>query len=129
MLSLQRETLLRMDASFCPNCSHCHRKKELEIARLEREEREAVERLAEEKRQERAAAKKLVEQGVIHGKDFDAYTIEEIRNIQNYDFLEEMSANVYPAAQPWDEYEMDNLSERAKAVREQMYEVLLNEME
>ena len=122
-----------MNASYCPKCPHCQRKKELEeqleIARLEREERESEERLAEEKRQKRTAAKKLEAQGVIHGNNYNAYTIADIRNIQNYDFLEEMSANVYPAAQPWDECEMDYLNERAKAVHEQMFEVLLNEME
>ena len=122
-----------MDSSYCPKCPHCQRKRELEeeleIARLEREEREAIERLAEEKRQKRAAAKKLVTQGVIHGNDYDAYTIADIRNIQNYDFLEEMSANLYPSTQPQHDYEHEYLSERVKAVHDQMNEVLLNEME
>ena len=122
-----------MDASFCPKCSHCQRKRELEeqleIARLEREERETVKRLAEEKRLERAAAQKWISQGVIHGKNYDAYTITDIRNIQNYEFLEEMSANLYPSTQPRHDYEHDYLSERVKAVHEQMNEVLINEME
>lgn len=122
-----------MAALYCPKCEHCLLKKklqqELEIARLEREEREANERLAEERRQERAAALKLKAQGVIHGDDFDAYTVEDIRNIQNYEFLEKLSVNIYPSAQPTNDFDLDYLNQRVKAVHEQLMEVLINEME
>lgn len=124
-----------MPTSYCPMCSHCQRKKEveeqLEIARLKCEERDMKERLAEEKRRERVAAKKLVEQGVIHGDDFDAYTIEEIRNITNIDFLEKMSVDVYvkPCGQPPNELDQEYVNERIKAINEQLTEVLINEME
>ena len=122
-----------MAGSFCPKCQHCQLKKELEgqleIARLEREEREAMERLAEERRQERLAATKLKEQGVIHGDDFDAYTIEDIRKIQNYEFLEKLSVNICPNAQPPNDFEFDYLNKRVKAVHEQLMQVLINDMD
>ena len=122
-----------MNASYCPKCSHCQLKKELreqlENARLDREEREAAERLAEERRQKRKAARKLVEQGVIYGNNFDAYTAEDIRNITNYDFLEKLSFNICPSAQPPNDFEQEYLNERVKAVHEQLNEVLINELE
>ena len=122
-----------MAASFCPKCSHCQLKKELEeqleIVRLEREEREVAEQLAEERRHKHFADRKLVQQGVVHGDNFDAYTIEDIRNITNYEFLEKLSANIYPNAQPPNEFEQDYLNERVKVVHNQLIEVLINEME
>lgn len=88
-----------------------------------------MERLAEERRQERLAATKLKEQGVIHGDDFDAYTIEDIRKIQNYEFLEKLSANICPNAQPPNDFEFDYLNKRVKAVHEQLMQVLINDMD
>ena len=119
--------------SFCPMCAHCQLKKELEkeleIAECEREERELKERLAEERRRERVAAKKLVEQGVKHGDNFDAYTVEDIRNITNYEFLEKLYLNIIPCGQPPNDYEYEHLNERIKAVNERLLEVLIDDIE
>ena len=120
-------------ASFCPLCSHCQHQKqlqeELEIARLKREERELEERLSEERRQERVAAGKLLDQGVIHGDNYNSYSIEDIRNIENYDFLEKLRDNIYPSGQPQSDFEMELLNERYTAVLFQLNQVLVNEME
>ena len=101
----------------------------LEIARLEREEREATEQLNEERRRERLAMKKLQDQGVIHGKDYEAYTITDIENIHNYDFLEKLRANILNRPQPSCTLEEDYYNELCRVVNEQVDKVLIEEME
>ena len=101
----------------------------LEKARLEREEREAREELEKEKLLARAAELKLKKQGVVHGDFYDAYTIEEIRKITNYDFLEKLCQNIYGPAQPNSDIEMEILNERYKVACDQLNEILVNEME
>ena len=129
-----------MNAAYCPLCEHCQRRKlqeeKLEIARLQREETEANEKLEKEKQQERLQRLKIFQQGVIHGDDYSHYTIDEIRNITNYDFLERMSDNIsdkiFRGAQPVDEVdelEYNTLYERSAVISEQMNRVLINELE
>jgi len=70
-----------------------------------------------------------MEQGVVHGDNYELYTDEDIRKITNYEFLEKLHGSIMPQDQPWNEIEMDYLNRRLKLVNEQMFEVLLNEME
>ena len=118
---------------YCPLCEHCERRKEQELqllkCKLEREEVEAQKEL--ERAIENAAKEsmRLKEQGVIYGNNYDAYSVEDIKNITNYTFLERLSHNIITPGQPQDDVSSDAMFSRHEAVLQQLNEVLINEME
>ena len=124
---------MKMDAYFCPLCDHCERRKEQERQlirdKLEREEREAKEILLASKREKVATAQKLMNEGVIYGDNYSAYSPEEIRNITNYDFLEKLCQNIVTPGQPKEEADFNRMMLCHETACEQLNVVLLNDME
>ena len=47
---------------------------------------------------------KLKKEGVIHGDDYECYTVNDIQNITNYDFLERLSFNIITPGQPTSDF-------------------------
>lgn len=90
-----------------------------EKERLEREERAKVEK-------ERAAAeeKRRVRRGVIYGDDYQRYSVEEIRSIKDYDFLNSMFMNRFGPAQPPTDEEYDDMLFILNTIRHRMDELL-----
>ena len=120
-----------MAATYCPCCAHCRALKEIEEAAEKRRHdfEEEVEARRQKMEEELAAEKKrLTEEGVIYGNQYEAYSVEEIMNIKNLDFLYEMSLNMCPNAQPPTEEECNELVERYKAVDTRLNALLLENL-
>ena len=122
-----------MDAHYCPLCDHCQRRKEMELQvsreKLEREESQREERKVQELLMEAAAKEKLKKQGVIYGNNYNAYSVNDIRNITNYEFLEKLCENIITPGQPPEEEDLKLMMLRYHTACQQLNEVLINDLE
>jgi len=120
-----------MEVNFCPCCVHCHTLKELEekAAKVNqrRQDLDEERRLMEEEL--RAAERRVKKEGVIYGNHYELYTISDIQNITNYDFLEEMLGKIYPCGQPQSKEEHHELYDRYSVVSKRMNDLLIENLE
>ena len=86
----------------------------------EKKEKEEKE-LAEEERSIR-------EDGLKYGDNYAAYTLDDIRRINNYSFLCRMEEHLWPDGQP-DEDETERLNERHRAILKRQNDVLFLAMD
>ena len=120
-----------MEANYCPVCAHCRMLKEIDEkaakVKKRRQDMEEEQRLMEEEL--RAEEKRVKEEGIIYGDHYDLYSLADIQNITNFDFLEEMLEKIYPCAQPQTEEELEDLHVRYNAVSKRLNDVLLENLE
>ena len=130
---MYRIALLKMDSYYCPLCDHCQRRKEQELQliklKLESEEEETRKALQLKAAKATAEAEKLKKQGVIYGENYNAYSVKDIRNITNYDFLEKLCDNIITPGQPPEEEDFEIMMLRYRTACERLNEVLINDME
>ena len=92
---------------------------------IEFHETHQLERFKEKKEKELAEEERSIrEDGLKYGENYAAYTLDDIRRINNYHLLCRMEEHLWPAGQPSDEQEMDRLSERHRAILKRQNEVL-----
>lgn len=80
-----------MDLYYCPHCDHSQ-------ARKQKLDKEEDERVKAEKIEARRVWEKEIREGKIYGFAFDSYTIDEMKNITDIDFLREMARQAIPSA-------------------------------
>lgn len=133
MFSTPFQTALKqeMAANFCSYCRHCKAIKEIDEAAERRRhqfEEEVNERRLQMEEELEAEKRRLMEEGVIYGDQYEAYSVEEIMKITNLDFLYKMSQNMCPSAQPPTEEEFHELAQRCKAVDTRLNYLLLENL-
>ncbi len=102
-----------MDLYYCPHCHHCQVRKQ-KLSQEEDERAKAKEIEAKEARE------KEIREGKIYGHAFDLYSLEDLKNITDIDFLYEMASHVIPCGQPETEWEQEIMYERYDAVHAQI---------
>ena len=119
-----------MAASFCPSCAHCRALKEIEkAAERQRDLEEEIEERRRKMDEEVAAQKKrLMEEGVIYGDNFEAYSVAEKMKIKNLDFMYKMYDKAWPNRQPPTQEEYDERAERCEAIGTRLNELLIENL-
>ena len=71
----------------------------------------AKERILEEKekREEEDRRQQEIRDGKKYGRDFDRYTASDLKDITDVNFLKDMRNSIWPAGQPQDEWEFEEL--------------------
>ena len=107
-----------MESEFCSHCPHCvmAKRAKADAQRVEQQQQE------EAQRQENEELRAMSE-GKVYLRDYDRYNVEDLKNIFDINFLNDMREAITPAGQPSTDFEYELLCEMWRAIEARIVEL------